>query len=854
MKNDKSKRTYTLSVPSHNEFIILDENDSHNFILIDNNGNFSIIKAIFPIELQKEINKDKIIFEESIINKKDIDKKLKSIEGIIFIYKIHNKEILGNIIDIIHNIDKKIKEKIFPKIIIGNKLEIISYINKDKDKIKKNFNKIKNIKFLEGSSDMKMDINTALIEFIKIKNIYNKYEKFINDNKINEKLINNIFKNKINLFKCLHCNQVFEIEFDNFSNTILLCCKVCKTEKKIDFLEFEKLKDTVNCEECNKEINLNVNNSYVYCYICKKYICNECTKIHLQKEDKNDNILKQNNLVDIICNIHNKICYNYCLECKINICINCEIESHINHEKELYNEKEIIELISKQKKNLENEKQKYKKIKEIIEDCLNKLKKYFDQLIKYKEKEIIIKENIIKQCEIYKFDKALINNTKNLYFGKSMNIFYNGKDNWDTRLNNILEYFNEPIKIKNTKLCQQDNLKGPFDILRPIKVNNNNINDANENNENLTDLCSLFNYNGKNYFAVSFDSGLLKIYNDDFENRIPLKIIKEFEKNEGINSLNKSTRHSIFLVGNSKIMKIQLSEDLKDYKILNVINIENQLFKNVLELDCFDVLIITNNVNQLICFHSKNGKIINNITKDNEKEKSNEILYLEKISDNKIIIMLHELKLLNIALERDAMNFTLDAEETDINNKALISNNIIYNQNENSDINWKILEFDLNENNIIITKNYLFEKKINYLGKINDQLILLLNKNLKQIIIFDLNSYYNILELPFNPFQEPIISFPLNRRNDLLDLIFICKERYLIQYVFNLTNGLIYPIGKIKINSNNEEIQLLDSQPDITKGNFNEKTDNIVKIISLEKNNFLLVTNENFIYNIKKSN
>lgn len=61
---------------------------------------------------------------------------------------------------------------------------------------------------------------------------------------------------------------------------------------------------------------------------------------------------------------------------------------------------------------------------------------------------------------------------------------------------------------------------------------------------------------GKNYFAVGFSNGLLKIYNDDFENRIPTKIITAFEPSEEILFLSKSSEKSLLLVSYLKIKKL----------------------------------------------------------------------------------------------------------------------------------------------------------------------------------------------------------------------------------------------------------------------------------------------------------
>jgi hypothetical protein len=298
--------------------------------------------------------------------------------------------------------------------------------------------------------------------------------------------------------------------------------------------------------------------------------------------------------------VHNKLCYKYCNKCKKNICINCEIESHINHENIIYNEKQISKLIFDKKKSIKSEKERYKKYRDIIEDFLDSLKKYLDRFILYKEQELKIKEDMVQDFEIFKYDKTMIENINNLKFGFCSHITYSHKDSWDKKLQNIFEFFNEPIKIKQTKLCLKQNLKGPFNILKNIDDIRNsliyeNIKDKDE--EKVTDICALYEYNNKNHFAVSYRNGILKIFNDDFENRRPINKISEFEPNEGINSIFKLYGKSILLIGNSKIKKINLSDDFKEYNIINEIEVSEQTFNYALEIDSLNSILTKNNFN-----------------------------------------------------------------------------------------------------------------------------------------------------------------------------------------------------------------------------------------------------------------
>ena len=92
-------------------------------------------------------------------------------------------------------------------------------------------------------------------------------------------------------------------------------------------------------------------------------MCNNWIKVHLRKikREKDKYLIYPYNLVDFSCNKHNEFCYIYCKKCRKNICVKCERDwNHLKHENEteLYNIKEINELIDKQKENLIKDKEK----------------------------------------------------------------------------------------------------------------------------------------------------------------------------------------------------------------------------------------------------------------------------------------------------------------------------------------------------------------------------------------------------------------------------------------------------------------------------------------------------------------
>ena len=814
-------------------------NNINKFFLINEVNSINLIEANIIIHSgQNESNYHIINFEEKILKKeKDINH---LINGIIFISSALKKQNLDEIIEYIYQIDKKIikKGKIVPKIIFGNKQNIINSLKRGIG----HFNKLKNIKFLKETPDDHNEIiNIALEELIKMKNIYNNYEDLIKQNEINEDdIIKNISENEFNLIRCKKCNQVFNISFNNYSNLFYLNCPICQIKKKdYSIEEFEKF---INFEKCNTcEIENNIN-SCTYCSKCKKFFCKECIKNHSKKEKENDKY-KINDIM-CMCIIHNRICNIFCNNCKKNICIECEIESHMEHETIIFDELKIDEIINNQKEILNKERENIEIIKGYIEDFLQNLRKKFDNLIKTREKMLNIVEKMIKNCEIFRYDITLLDNIKNLNFRLNKNINSNDFDSWMKKLKNIFELFNEPIKIETIKVFKEENLEGPYDILKQIVLKSNENPD---NIENITDICPLFSYNSKNYFAVSYDSGVLKIYNDDFKNRVPKKIIEKlFEKREGIISLYKSGKKALILVGYSKIKKIIFSEDLENYKVLYQIQMENQLFKNIIELDCFNILIANNNLNQLLCINYINGNEVSDITTNIDDK---EIVYIEKISETKIILKLNEFNpFKNIEIYRNTIIIEKEAKDDVVNGIKLKSNNEIYIPNKSKHIFWEIIDFDIRSNNIEITKNYPFEKNISYLGKLKDFEILLFNYDNNKLSIFDINNYYYTYEFFFNYIQKPLVSFPLEKSWDSLNILILLEEGNIIQYTLDLVNKEIYQNGRIEINNKNiKKNNYFDLNGD---NNNNENKNNIVKIIDLHKNNYLIINEDYSFFNL----
>ena len=308
--------------------------------------------------------------------------------------------------------------------------------------------------------------------------------------------------------------------------------------------------------------------------------------------------------------------------------------------------------------------------------------------------------------------------------------------------------------------------------------------------------------------------------------------------------MHKTSGDSLLVVGNSKIIKIFFSEDFKEYKIIDEIKFKEQLFKMAIEINSMNALITINNLNRIKFYDFKNGKELLDV-KDDISFK--EILNIERLSDSKIILYISKKNLfdhIDLGLRKNSiiddysfLNDSLDSE----------TNNIELYKYENGEIEYQIIEFEMKDNKIKIKKNVPFSKEILYLGKINDELILLYNTREIKIIIYNIISYSFFSKFKFDSSLQPIISFPLNKTN-LKDLLILCERGYLLQCTINSKNDIIYIINKIKIYHYNPMINNIanDKIHEINKIK-------IVKMIKFNKRNFLFLTQDNYIYNLNNN-
>ena len=427
------------------------------------------------------------------------------------------------------------------------------------------------------------------------------------------------------IFRCIKCWKIPKLQINDLNNIIKTKCvhngkKIYQNYKIDEFLGIRNtITEATTCYFC-KGNNSNHPYSFDYCFICQKIFCKKCESNHNNsvecKEIQNNN--NENNnlnikkrvvplyLMDSYCLNHDTPAKYYCINCKEYTCENCFESEHKRHHFKYYKKENVDELIKEKRQFIEREKVCYKFVQTCFNDCIKSLQNKFDELMELKMKKLNIKENLIKDLELFKNNYTLIENVANLKFDDLKFLKYNSFETWKNKLNIIFDYLDEPLYIKNTNICIKQNIGRPFNILNELKRQNkeNKIKEMEEKElkmkeiekekEKISNLekkdssqieqklneseeldgtlkieqilmgesknNSMISYEcniegnpddilitdicalSSKYFGISSDDGLLKIYNSFNYREKPINTIKEYLPNKGIYSLYKPNK------------------------------------------------------------------------------------------------------------------------------------------------------------------------------------------------------------------------------------------------------------------------------------------------------------------------
>ena len=250
-----------------------------------------------------------------------------------------------------------------------------------------------------------------------------------------------------NYLICPECYDNIILNIKNYK--INYKCKNNHTKNQMMLNEYEKLQKIdltkIKCEQCEKSTKRDTfNNTFYYCFDCKKSICPLCKNSH----DPNHKLFNYDDK-NYYCEKHNEQFIEYCQKCEKNLCFLCKNE-HTDHEniknlqdmiipkEEILIQLKITEhLISEIKQTVENIKFKLNCFVENI-DTFYKINRNFVDNYDVKHRNYEILQNL----------KEILNNNKFLI--KELESI-NREQLFPNKISNILNIYDK-ITIKSEQI------------------------------------------------------------------------------------------------------------------------------------------------------------------------------------------------------------------------------------------------------------------------------------------------------------------------------------------------------------------------------------------------------------------
>ena len=530
--------------------------------------------------------------------------------------------------------------------------------------------------------------------------------------------------------------------------------------------------------------------------------------INDEKNDKNEKKkIKDDNkiqifLMDSFCANHFHLFKYYCYNCHRNICDLCE-NQHLHHNKIklediLLEEDELIE----KKNKLSKEKEELIKINDCFNALIEAIKRKFERLYSIKQKELDIKEKIIKDYETIKYNYHSIENVHNLKFNNNYFIDKSQNSDWFHRFNQIFRYLNSSLSNKNNDI---------FDLLNNRNENNNIKIISNNNMNKINKLIILKNED----IAVSNNNKIIIYDKSNLEEKLNIDV---FKNNSRIDNFIEKEGGGLLCSGFEYIKSISLSLNNKSYYIEDIIYEKNNNLNSIIELNNNYLILLNNNC--ILELWEKNYKIkkyeiidsyylennndltVNYDLENNDlKEKNN---YIFKINHNSFIVNISakdSIEMLKINdYNKIELKFELDNIKLVKGNNSLIKlldedyillscyeykNNILYDENEYNNsmyFNYSIKLIDINNFNIIgnFNINHPFIDMRYYI----DNIIIGLDSN-GVIYKFELDKYQQNLFLLDKIYYKSNLRLP----NDKINGINIAKNKKSV--ILNINDKII---------------------------------------------------------------
>ena len=375
-------------------------------------------------------------------------------------------------------------------------------------------------------------------------------------------------------------------------------------------------------------------------------------------------------LIDSCCIEHGEIFNSYCYDCFKNICTICEEKEHKNHnvenlDKIMIDDEKLLSI----KQSVEEDINDLNNINKYFNQLIEKIKEQFLYFYSLQQKEIEIKQKIIQDYEVIKFNYNCIQNLCKI---NSQNINSEKKEIISNLEKLNIENNNDLIsklKLIFNYLCessQSANLLNYYNTNKFVYLNNH---------EEITNIIKLDN----NDIGVSFFNGCVSIYDtEDFHPKLTCKV---FDKNKGINTLIQLKNGDLACSGYEKIKIVNINLDGK----------RNNIIKEVTIGDCSLNLMEELRSNRLITYDSYDDlKLWDNF----------KIIYKDNIQSIDALKVINENSFITSSLSEKKLNLynILSKDNNSVEITSCTLDNISVKKGKNSivklNINYIVVVYD----------------------------------------------------------------------------------------------------------------------------------------------------------------
>ena len=262
---------------------------------------------------------------------------------------------------------------------------------------------------------------------------------------------------------CPNCWDIPELFLNWQTKRLTSFCSLNNHQNEYSLPEFiskcnEHSINNISCKNCLCSLLLESKKNFYYCERCNEFFCQKCEKLHNNKK-RTHNIVILNKLGNI-CSYHNFNYIAYCKSCTKNICDKCQ-NSHDGHEIIFFSDiKPKNKEINYKKNEIEKEKNELKKIQILFRDSINAIYNKYNELMKYKNEIIWLKENIINTFEMKNSNYNSIQNFNKLNmtyqeFSGNFETSREGNTKYLEKIKKIIEYLEKNTENFTKKIFFQ---------------------------------------------------------------------------------------------------------------------------------------------------------------------------------------------------------------------------------------------------------------------------------------------------------------------------------------------------------------------------------------------------------------